>query len=208
MAISYPLTLPNHNFQGFDLRLQRKVATVVSPFTYASQSYENSGTRWEATVTLPPLTHTQAREWQAFFVSLRGTIGTFKMYNPLNATPHGNLTADCVTAGSGSPGDDNISIKRTESGGTTLKAGDFIALYQSSNNPHIYMLVEDLVLSINNTGYQATFEPTLRTSVAQGIDVQYAPANGIWRLATNEVGFSINQASLYGFSFACVEADL
>ena len=203
MAVSYPLTLPNHDFQSFDLRLQRKVATVVSPFTYASQSYENSGTRWEATVTLPPLTHAQAREWQAFFVSLRGTIGTFEMYNPLNATPHGNLTADVVVASAGSAGDDTIPLKRTESGGTTLKAGDFIEM-----NNHIYMLVEDLILGINNYPYTATFEPTLRTNVSQNAVVEYAPAYGRWRLATNEVGFSINQASLYGFSFACVEADL
>lgn len=203
MAISYPLTLPNHNFQAFDLRLQRKVATVVSPFTYASQSYENSGTRWEATVTLPPLTHSEARLWQAFFVSLRGTIGTFEMYNPLNATPHGNLTADVVTAGSGSAGDDTISLKKIESGGSTLKAGDFIEM-----NNHIYMLVEDLVLNSVNISRTATFEPTLRTGVSQNVSVEYAPAKGLWRLATNEVGFSINQASMYGFSFACVEADL
>lgn len=203
MAISYPLTIPNHDFQAFDLRLQRKVATVVSPFTYASQSYENSGTRWEATVTLPPLTHSEARLWQAFFVSLRGTIGTFEMYNPLNATPHGNLTADVVTAGGGSAGDDTISLKKIESGGSTLKAGDFIEM-----NNHIYMLVEDLVLTPVNSPSTATFEPTLRTGVSQNVSVEYAPAYGRWRLATNEVGFSINQASMYGFSFACVEADL
>lgn len=201
-------TIPNHNFASFDMRLQRKVATVVSPFTFHSQSYENSGTRWEATVTLPPLTHSQAREWQAFFLSLRGEINTFKMYNPMNATPHGNLTANCVTAGTAAAGDNTISIKRTESGGNTLKAGDFIQFYGNVNNPHLYMLVEDLVLGSANVGYTATFEPALRSSVGQNVSVDFSPAYGIWRLATSEVGFSINQASMYGFSFACVEADL
>jgi hypothetical protein len=50
------------------------------------------------------------------------------------------------------------------------------------------------------------FQPPLRSAVTASLVVKYNLPKSLWRMASNDVGWSINEASIYGFSFACVEA--
>tara|TARA_R110000772_G_scaffold205314_1_gene315588 strand:+ start:167 stop:772 length:606 start_codon:yes stop_codon:yes gene_type:complete len=197
MAISYPLTIPNHDFASMSMRLTRKIATAESPFTYQTQIYEHSGSRWEAEVTLPPLTHTEARAWETFFLALKGQVGTFKMYNPLAANPQGTATANVRMPVAKTAGTTTITLD-TSTGTGTLKAGDYLEI---SDNLHV--LLEDVSLSATNVDVVIT--PPLRSDISAFTAITTVNAKGTWRLATSDVGWSINNASLYGFTFACVE---
>ena len=49
--------------------------------------------------------------------------------------------------------------------------------------------------------------PPLRDA-ASAATVDFTLPNGTWRMASNDIGWSINNASIYGFSFSCVEGNL
>lgn len=197
MAITYPLTIPNHDFQSMSMRLARKIAVTESPFTFQTQSQEFTGSRWEAEVTLPPLTHVQARDWEAFFLGLKGQVGSFKMYNPIAANPQGTATANVQLHQSHSAGATTLYLSMT-SGSGTLKAGDYIEI---DNNLHI--LLEDVSLTTSSATVEVT--PGLRSAQTANTSVTTVNAKGTWRLASSDIGWSVNNASLYGFTFACVE---
>ena len=67
---------PNVGFEKMTMRLKSATTMSTSPFTFDQQVVEHQGVRWEAEVTLPPLTQSQAKEVEAFFAALRGQSGT------------------------------------------------------------------------------------------------------------------------------------
>jgi len=212
MAYSYPLTVPNHNFASMSMRMVRKIGSSISPFTYKQQVFEHPGVRWEAEVTLPPLTYNEARDWEAFFAELRGTVGTFKMYNPLNSEPRGTANdATLLNTGTTIPeaGNHFIVLTQNNLGSSTLKKGDYMSIKYNNDadRPHLHMVVEDATIT-NGSDTTVYIQPPLRAGGTAGSFVDVTNPDGIWRLATPNIDWSINEASLYGFTFACVEADL
>lgn len=207
MAITYPLSLPNHDFQSFDIRLTRRIGTTVSPFTYQAQHHEHTGTRWEANVTLPPLTESEAVAWQIFFLSLKGTVGTFKMHPPLDASQN---SVEMQVFGSHSAGDTSVTFKKTNTGSGTVSAGTWVQINNSgvANKPHLYLTLSNLSFGGQFSTDTCDIEPPLKHDPLSANATPMNPPYGLWRLATPDVGFSINNASLHGFTFACVEADL
>ena len=79
-----PLSFPNVGIQNVSMRLRRVVSVAESPFTLDTQVYSHQGARWEAEVTLPPLTYAEARSVEAFIVGLKGREGTFTFGRPLH----------------------------------------------------------------------------------------------------------------------------
>jgi len=197
MAISYPLTIPNQEFASMSMRLVRTTGFSESPFTYNQQVYQHSGAQWQAEVTLPPLTYAQAREWEAFFISLRGRRGTFLMGNPLVTAPQGTVST-AVLSGAASANDTSITVDGMTSGDTIL-AGDYFQL-----DNHLYMAVEDTTFT---TSGDIVFEPPLKAAQADDTALTLANPKGLWRMTSDQFGWNINNASIYGFTFACVEAN-
>lgn len=74
-----PLSFPSVGIQNMSMRLKRVVAVAESPFTLDTQVYTHQGARWEAEVSLPPLSHAEARSVEAFIVGLIGREGTFTL---------------------------------------------------------------------------------------------------------------------------------
>jgi hypothetical protein len=62
-------------------------------------------------------------------------------------------------------------------------------------------------VNTNGSG-QATVDiwPDVRTTIANNAAVTVENTKGIFRLSSNEQGFSINEASFYGISFGAIEA--
>ena len=201
MAISYPLTIPNHDFASITMRMKRVVGYNESTFTLEQQVYEHQGARWEAEITLPPMTHTQAREWQAFFIGLKGRRGTFIMGNPLQSDIAGTATAATLNAAA-SVRATSITVDGS-SDGTTILAGDYFQI-GSGDDAHIHQVVEDATFASGSA--TLTIEPPLRATYANNTSLDLTYPKGVWRLASNEVEWNIGQASLYGFTFACIEA--
>lgn len=77
------ITMPTSpNFVSSSFRLVRTVGTTVSPYSgsYKTQDFDN--VYWEADVRLPPMKRSQAVEWQAFFLQLKGPTNYFKFADP------------------------------------------------------------------------------------------------------------------------------
>jgi len=184
-----PETFPNVGLQSLDMSLKRTVAVTQSPFTYESQTFQHNGAIWQATITLPPLTHAQSRAVEAFIAKLKGREGTFYFGNPImtsslssNTVSSAAIRAESFTLGSGTD---------------AVPAGTQFQL-----NNYLYITTEDKAASATTLNFQ----PPLRVAVSNSQTITYNLPKSTWRLMSNEVSFSINQASIYGFSFACEEA--
>ena len=192
MAISYPLSLPtNVGMASIELRAKNTVAVSMSPFTYKQQTHSYDGQMWEADVTLPPMNRDDAESWVSFLMSLKGRAGTFLLYDPSARSARGTATSATVT---GSAGDDSLTVVMTG----TLKAGDYIQIGTGSDATLHKVLVDQ--------SGDGTLEvwPKLRkdrTSVA----VDLTSASGLFRLASNETAWSVDNASFFGISFGATE---
>lgn len=193
MAISYPLALPTSiGIANITLSANNAVAISQSPFTFQQQIVQHPGQRWTASVSIPPVRRDLAEPWNAFLLALSGPVGTFLLGDPNAKAPRGTATSATITgtAASASP-----TITMTG----TLLAGDYIQI-GSGATATLHKVLQDR----NGTG---TIEiwPALRSSVT-GATVTLTNTVGRFRLSGNQQSFSINEASIYGISFDCVEA--
>jgi len=184
-----PLSFPNVGIQNMSMRLKRVVAVAESPFTLDTQVYTHQGARWEAEVTLPPLTYAEARSVEAFIVGLKGREGTFTFGNPLHTD-----TAIVLTSGSTAIRSETLT---TSAGSTAVSAGTYFQL-----GSYLYMVTADK----SSGAGTLEFQPPLRETIATGQALDFTQPKSLWRMASNEVSWSTNEASLQGFSFAMVEA--
>ena len=185
------LAFPSVGIQNMSMRLRRTVAVVESPFTYDTQVHAHQGARWEAEVSLPPLTHLEARSVEAFIIGLKGREGTFTFGNPLHTSGVNSTTQ-------GSTAIRSTSLSTTSGSGAVL-AGTY---FQVGTPPYLHIVTE------NKAAGAATlnFEPPLRANIASGVALDFTLPKSTWRMAANDIGWSISSASMYGFTFSCIEA--
>ena len=192
MAISYPLSLPtNIGMASIELRAKNTVAVSSSPFTYKQTVYAYDGQMWEADVTLPPMNRDDAESWIAFLMSLKGRYGTFLLNDPSATSVRGTATSATIT---GSAGDSSVSVSMTG----TLRAGDYLQL-GSGNDSTLHKVLEDK----SGTGTLEIW-PKLRKA-RSNVTADLTSARGLFRLASNETAWSVNDASFYGISFGATE---
>ena len=193
MAISYPISLPTSiGIANISLGAENAVAVSSSPFTYRQQVIQHPGQRWTATVSIPPVRREFAEPWVAFLLALRGQVGTFLLGDPAGAAPRGTATSATIT---GTTGASSVSVTMTG----TLLAGDYIQL-GSGSDATLHKVVQD-----QNGNGTLEIWPAIRkdrTAVAATL----TSAKGLFRLATNQQNWSINESSVYGISFDAVEA--
>jgi hypothetical protein len=205
MAISYPLSMPtNTRIRSIELRAVNAVAYSRSPFTFAGQAFAYAGQMWQADVTLPPMKRADAEQWLAWLVSLRGSLGTFLLGDPLGCVARGVATGTPIIKG-GSQTGGTINIDGATSGVTGwLKAGDYVQI-GSGGTARLHKVLQDA----NSDGSgNVTLElwPHVRTAPADNAAVTVSSAKGLFRLASNEQAWSINEASIYGITFSAMEA--
>lgn len=193
MSISYPLTLPTSiGIAEITLSANNAVATSQSPFTFQQQIIQHPGQRWTASVSIPPVRRDLAEPWVAFLLALNGPVGTFLLGDPNAKAPQGTATSATITGAAGS-----ASPTITMTG--TLLAGDYIQIGSGATATLHKVLVD-------RSG-SGTLEiwPALR-SAASSATVTLTNTVGRFRLANTQQSFNINNASVYGISFDCVEA--
>ena len=192
MAINYPLTLPTvTGVRSIELQASNAVAISRSPFTFASQVHAYSGQMWSASLTLPPMKLTEARQWTAWLTSLRGQYGSFLLGDTSCCQISGTATSASVT---GSAGDNTVTV--TSNG--TILAGDMIQIGSASDATLHKVLVDQ-----SGNGSLEIW-PALR-KVRTAVSLTLTDAKGAFRLASNEVSWSVDEASIYGISFSAVE---
>ena len=193
MSITYPLALPTSiGIAEITLSANNAVAISQSPFTFQQQIIQHPGQRWTASISIPPVRRDLAEPWVAFLLAMNGPVGTFLLGDPNAKAPQGTATSATITgaARSSSP-----TITMTG----TLLAGDYIQI-GSGATATLHKVLQDR----NGTG---TIEiwPALR-SVASSAAVTLTNTVGRFRLSGTQQSFNINDASIYGISFDCVEA--
>ena len=203
MAITYPLTLPSHTgIAQIELRAVNSVVYSQSPFTFQGQAHSYNGDMWQADVSLPPMKRADAEQWIAFLISLRGQYGRFYLGDPSATAPRGtaNTNSDVGTA-VGSKGDRTISVVITS--GKTLLAGDYIQIGTGSTRSLHKVLVD-----VTGTGSAQDIEiwPAMRLTPLGSAPVNVLNTTGIFRLASNQQSWSVNEASIYGITFGAFEA--
>ena len=193
MAISYPLSLPtNVGMASIELRARNTVAVSMSPFTYKQQTHSYDGQMWEADVTLPPMNRDDAESWVSFLMSLKGRAGTFLLYDPSARSVRGTATSINVT---GVVGDDSLTVNSSNG---TLKAGDYIQLGAASD-----ATLHKVLVDYSGSGDLEVW-PKLRKA-RTGVGAVLVDASGLFRLASNETAWSVDNASFFGISFGATE---
>ena len=149
---------------------------------------------------------TNAEQWIAFLLSLKGQLGTFYLGDPRACTPLGTARdTDTILVNGAVSSGDTISIDSAPASQTDyLKAGDYMQI-GSGVNRQLFKVLNDV--DTDGTG-SATVDvwPNVRTSIADNASVTVQSAKGIFRLASNEQALSINEASIYGITFGAIEA--
>ena len=201
---SYPLTLPTvTGVRTQNWGLNRVVAVTESPFTLQQQTFEHEGSQWRTTMTLPPMKKDNAATWLAFFMSLRGRRGTFKLGDQDRKTIQGVATGTIRVNGASQTGNQVALDGFANSTSNVFKAGDYIQI-----NSYLYMVIEN---ATSNGSGQANvkIEPALRSGIETINDdttVLYSNTTTLMRLDNNEFNWDTNQVSVYGISFSCSEA--
>jgi len=192
MAISYPLSLPtNVGMASIELRARNTVAVSMSPFTYKQQTHSYDGQMWEADVTLPPMNRDDAESWVSFLMSLKGRAGTFLLYDPSAKSARGTATSATVT---GAVGDDSLTVVMTG----TLKAGDYIQIGAASDATLHKVLVDQ-----DGDGTLEVWPKLRKDRTSEAVVL--TNASGLFRLASNETAWSVDNASFFGISFGATE---
>lgn len=195
MAINYPLAFPTHtSVRTVELRTTNAVAYSRSPFTFAGQAHVYSGQMWQIDASLPPMRRTDAERWVAWLVSLGGQRGTFLMGDPTSCAPRSASAPTSATI-SGAAGSASVTVAMTG----TLLAGDMIQISTGADATLHKVLID------KTNGGTLEIWPALRKARST-VAVDLTHAKGLFRLASNETSYSVNEMSIYGVSFSAVEA--
>lgn len=208
MAESYPLTFPTHTgIAQVSLMATDVVSMAESPFTLSQQVVRHAGARWQANITIPSTKREDAEYWNAFLLRLRGRFGTFLLGDPNAATSRGiaaTTPGTPVVNGASQTGNeldiDGCPTSRTG----YLKAGDYIQLGAGAT-ARLYKVLEDVDTNVSG---ECTLNvwPDLRSSPIDDSTVVVQNAKGVFRLASNEASWSIDNAGIYSIAFGAVEA--
>lgn len=205
MAISFPVSLPTvGGARSVTWRMLDAVGLGESPYTFSQEVYEHPGKRWAVEVQLAPMQRADAEQWIAFLAMLRGRRGTFLLGDTLGATPRGIATGTPLVKGAGQTGGTLLTDGWTISQTGILKAGDWVQL-GSGSSARLHKVLQD---ANSNGAGEATLElwPGPRSAPADNAPLTVTNAQGLFRLASNERGFDIGLAQIYGMGFSAVEA--
>lgn len=206
MTISYPLSLPAAaEFTDFVLRPHSVVAVSKSPFTGEEQIQARPGQWWEGEARLPRLRDDTARLWEAFFVSLNGREGTFKIGDPLRTSAPAAAIATPPVVDGGSQTGNVLDIKdapTSESG--YLLAGNLIQIGTPSI-PRLHMVLQ--TVDTDESGLASVpLWPTIRESPADESNVIVENPVGLFRATSNANPFSRQAPYFTNLSFSFREA--
>jgi len=206
MAISYPLTFPTHTRpKNTNIRAVNVVAASTSPFTFRQQIVKHFGQRWEVEISLPPMKRTNAEKWVAWLISLGGIYGTFNMpLFPYTAGGSASTAAGTpLVNGAGQIGQTLLIDGAPASAVGYLKAGDFIQRGAGASAT-LHKVLTDVTSS---AGGACTLElwPEMRTAVADNAAIVVSTPQGLFRLASNETNYSVDDVAMYGITFGAVE---
>jgi hypothetical protein len=181
------------------------VGIVASPFTGQVQAQQWPGAdMWTATLTLPPLTQAQARQWIAALMQMRGMANAIQIGDPLGRTPAGSVLGTPTVDNSVTNGNAAMSQTLGTAGWTAsqfgvLLRGDYIQV-----GYRLHRVLDD----INTDGSGKALIPiwpSLREIPTNGSAVGTSNTAGLFRLAQNKRTWSSDYTKLSHLSFQLTE---
>jgi hypothetical protein len=192
------------DFKGITLRAVDQVTVSQSPFTGQTQVLSWPGAdHWEADLTLPVMKRSDAANWVAWLMSLRGQANVFQIGNSLCKTPRGTPSGSPKNDGTHIAGSIYLNTRGwTPSTNNLLLPGDYIQLGYS-----LYVVAGVTPINSDASG-KALIEiwPSLRVALADGNDITTSNCKGLFRLADNVRQYSVDDMKTYQISFKAVEA--
>lgn len=177
-----PINMPiNPAFKASSFYLQTNTQIFESPINRATQRLELQGQRWVASFTLPKMTRSQAAEWIAFFMQLKGRTGTFYASDPDWQTNIGLWSGIPLVKGAGQTGNTLLIDGCTASQTNWARAGDYFTVNSE---------LKRCTASKNSNGsgeVTLTFEPPLRASPADNAVISFNPATCNMILTSDDI---------------------
>ncbi len=193
MALTYPLTPPaSPTFNGLTFTPNTVVGEAMSSFTGSSQTSVWPGQWWVVQGQLPPIPNTaEADAWVAFKLALNGKQGTFLLGDVSRRLSRGNPSGTWQV-GAGAVA--NTSTLPLQTGAGNLAVADWLQIGTGAS-AKLYKITQV------NSQYSVEVWPFLRSSHAQGTNVVYANAVGVFQLAENAgMDWSVNVAKFFGLT--------
>jgi hypothetical protein len=171
---------------------------------------------WMVTVTTPPLSADEARDWTSFLWDCQGGSVAFMLGDPLRRKPRGSdakptdpdygsrstVHTPVLVNGANAAMAGTLNLRGFQANqARVLQRGDLIGV-----NSRLYQ-VRDLYVSADASGHATvTIGPSLREVLTDGMPVATHDAQGMFRLVKYDAPYSVDQNHMYTMSFQCKEA--
>jgi hypothetical protein len=178
-------------------------ATIVSVTASGrKQSRQIDGQRFAITISFPPMTRAEFSPIKAFVMKQRSQLENFTFIPPTEGNAQGVASTVISTNASVSAGATTCTVDNmTTSTNGILKAGDY---FRFTGQSKVYMAVADLNSDGSGEG-TLTFEPPLRSAVADNTILIYDNVDFTVSLTTDVQEFSIGTTNYYSYEIDVVE---
>jgi len=178
------------------------VSASQSPFTLQTQVQGFAGQRWQVEMSLPAMQRANAEQWITFLLSLNGRLGTFLFGDPAGKQPRGSALGTPIVDGAGQTGGSLVTTGWQINENGVLLKGDYIEI-GTLLLTRLYKVLNDV--NADGSG-DAVIDiwPDLQVSPGDSDPLTTTQANGLFRLSSNEMPYSINEAMHYGIVIAAM----
>ena len=177
--------------------------TIVSVTTSGRvQTRQIDGQKFSITLDYPPMSRSNFAPIKAFIMKQRARLNTFTVIPPVVSNAQGVATGTISVDGAISSGVTTCTIDgMATSTNDILKAGDY---FRFTGQNKVYMAVEDLDSDGTGSG-TLTFEPPLRSNVADNVVLIYDNVDFTVRLSNDIQEYSIVTNDLYKYQIDLIE---
>ncbi len=177
--------------------------TIVSVTTSGRvQTRQIDGQKFTITLDYAPMSRANFAPIKAFIMKQRAKLNTFTVIPPIVSNAQGVASGTISVDGAISAGATTCTIDgMATSTSDILKAGDY---FRFTGQDKVYMAVEDLDADGTGEG-TLTFEPPLRSDVANDIALIYDNVDFTVRLSNDIQEYSIVTNDLYKYQIDLIE---
>jgi len=178
------------------------VAVVPSPFVPSQMQTQAwaGADAWDIQATLPPLTNTQAADWEGFLAELRGQLNVFQMGDPRRKGPLGSASGVPIAAGGNAALSNNLlTTGWTHSIARILLRGDMLQVGYRLHR------VCETVNSDSSGNCTIPVWPALREVPASSAPIILHNPVGVFRLSKNRRESQASRERLTTLSFSAIE---
>lgn len=170
---------------------------------FGAQAFEGSGPLWTASLVAPSLKQSDAGEWQALLMQLRGRTHQLALHCLQRPAPLGTMRGTMTLNGAHAQGATALSVVASGENAKTLLQGDFLGV-GSGATQQVVMVMSDA--TSNGSGIIAlTVEPPLRNAFVDTSAVTWNKPKALFRRANNTAQWHYQRLRMSGFSLDLIE---